>query len=441
MFHYRMVKLMRSQAGKIDRPLREEMLYSYNFLKSVPCFLHNVIDRMITKRKKLPVIIGFHHDHCTEGLQEIEGLLHSHRRCKVKNHFTKAACCSAEVTPGALEDMLSRCSTIRKVYLNREVNALLDTAVPSANANNVEINGTSLTGQGITTAVIDTGVYPHQDLSDRMVDFVDFVNNREEPYDDNGHGTHCAGDAAGNGAASGGQYSGPAPESNIIGVKVLDNRGSGTLESIMLGIDWCMEYNQQDMDYSIDIISMSLGSPAQRYEEEEDDPMVQMVNAAWDQGILVCVAAGNEGPEPQTIASPGVSEKILTVGALDDNNTGSRDDDEVAGFSSRGPTIYGKTKPDLLAPGVDIVSLRSPNSYVDRTQKSSRVGDYYFTMSGTSMATPICAGVAALLLQNKPDASPQQIKEQLLNGSDLWRDRDPNIYGSGYINARNSLPK
>jgi len=129
------------------------------------------------------------------------------------------------------------------------------------------------------------------------------------------------------------------------------------------------------------------------------------------------------------------------MGALDDRNTaGVRTDDTIASFSSRGPTIYGVQKPDIVAPGVNIISLRSPNSYIDRNQKSQRVGNEYFVMSGTSMATPICAGIIALMLEHNPGLTPLQVKQRLLNGADLWRDQDPNIYGAGYINAENSIP-
>ncbi|MED4567143.1 S8 family serine peptidase, partial [Bacillus atrophaeus] len=122
------------------------------------------------------------------------------------------------------------------------------------------------------------------------------------------------------------------------------------------------------------------------------------------------------------------------------NDTVSREDDIVASFSSRGPTVYGKEKPDILAPGVNIVSLRSPRSYIDKLQKSSRVGTQYFTMSGTSMATPICAGIAALILEHNPELTPDEVKELLKNGADKWSDNDPNIYGAGAVNAENSVP-
>ena len=256
---------------------------------------------------------------------------------------------------------------------------------------------------------------------------MDFINNRTTAYDDNGHGTHCAGDAA----SASIKYMGPAPKANLVGVKVLDKLGSGSLETVMQGVDWCIQYNINNTDKKIDIISMSLGAPPQ-----EDDPMVKIVEAAWTAGIVVCVAAGNDGPDNNTISSPGISKAVITVGALDDRDTdNTRNDDDVAGFSSRGPIDENEptkmTKPDILAPGVNIVSLRSPNSFLDKLQKSSRVENDYFTLSGTSMSTPICAGIVALIKENDPNLMPDEIKNVLMSGPDLWNDPEiypPNIY-------------
>jgi serine protease AprX len=440
MFGYSMIQTVRAHSHKLDKALREKVLNLYRPFKWTPCFLHHVFEGFIKKNNKMSVIIEFEKGCFEEGCSEVGQLLTSERRCGLRNKFSVVSCCSADITPSVLEGMLESCSHIKKVYLNRKVKALLDVAVPSANAKNVVRNGTTLTGEGVTIAVIDTGIYPHPDLSGRITTFIDFVNGRTGPYDDNGHGTHCAGDAAGDGAASSGKYAGPAPKADVIGVKVLDRMGSGSLETVMQGVEWCIKYNENNPENKIHIISLSLGAAAQPYSNENDDPMVQIVEAAWEKGIVVCVAAGNEGPDAKTIASPGVSDQVITVGALDDKDTpATKSDDEVASFSSRGPTIYGHTKPDVLAPGVNIVSLRSPNSYLDKLQKANRVDTDYFVLSGTSMATPICAGIAALILQNNPRLTPIEVKELLKNGTDLWKDRDPNIYGAGYINAENSI--
>jgi serine protease AprX len=441
MFSYSMIQVVRAQGHKMDKHLRAQVLNLYRPFKWTPCFLHKWFEGWIKKTKKLSIIIQFEKDCYEQGYMEVNKVISRHMKCKLSGTFSRVSCCSADVTPEVLQDLLSTCSHIRKIYLNREVKALLDVAVPSSQAKNVVRGATTLTGKGVTIAVIDTGVYPHKDLATRIVEFKDFINNRSEPYDDNGHGTHCAGDAAGNGASSSGKYAGSAPEANVIGVKVLNRQGSGSLETVMKGVEWCIQYNEVNLANKINIISMSLGSTAQQYEGENDDPMVLIVEKAWEAGIVVCVAAGNEGPEAQTIASPGISDKVITVGALDDRDTvETRNDDDVASFSSRGPTIYGVVKPDILAPGVDIISLRSPNSFLDKLQKSNRVDSSYFTLSGTSMATPICAGITALMLQHTPEITPEEVKNLLKSNAILLTNRDPNIYGAGYVNAEKSIP-
>ncbi|GGE43663.1 serine protease AprX [Pullulanibacillus camelliae] len=441
MFGYSMIQFVRSEAHRLDKPLREAIIHLYKPFKWTPCFLHQFFEASLKKYKKMTVVIEFKEGQHDQGCIEVNKTVQKHARNKIRKSFPRISCCTADVTPKGLENLLTNNDTIHKVYFNTEVHAMLDVAVNAAHAKNIKRNQTQLTGKGTTVAVVDTGIYPHEDLSGRIKDFVDLVNNKTTPYDDNGHGTHCAGDVASDGSASSGQYQGPAPEANLIGVKVLNKMGSGSLETIMQGIDWCITYNEEHADDPIDIISMSLGAPVQNYPNENADPMVKMVEKAWDAGIIVCVAAGNEGPDANTISSPGISDKIITVGALDDNNTVVRDDDIIASFSSRGPTPYGITKPDIVVPGVNIISLRSPNSYLDKTQKSSRIGTQYFSLSGTSMATPICAGIAALIKQQRPDASPDQVKEWIKNGADLWTDKAPNTYGAGYINAENSVPK
>lgn len=432
-----MVQMVRAHADKLERPLREQILNLYKPFKWTPCFLHNMFEGILKRSRKYSVIIEFQEGCYDTGCKEVDGVLNHHMRNKIKYHFPRVSCCSADITPSGLEEMLSSCNQIKRVYLNTEVKAFLNVAVPSANAKMVVRNGKKLTGEGVKIAIIDTGIYPHPDLSGRITDFIDFINNRPEAYDDNGHGTHCAGDAASASLI----YAGPAPRANLVGVKVLDKMGSGSLETVMQGVDWCIQYNENNPDNKIDIISMSLGSSAQNYRSEDEDPMVKVVEEAWASGIVVCVAAGNEGPEKSTIASPGISNKVITVGALDDRNTVERNDDDVASFSSRGPTIYGLEKPDILAPGVNIVSLRSPNSYLDKLQKSSRVENDYFTLSGTSMATPICAGVVALMKEANPRLTPDEVKGLLMSNADLWGERDSNIYGSGYINAEESISK
>lgn len=433
MFGYSMVQMVRTHAHKLERPLRDKILNMYKPFKWTPCFLHKWFEGFLKYSKKLSVIIEFEKGCFEAGCQQVDRITNSHMRNKIRHRFPMVSCCSADITPSGLEEALSSCQHIKKVYLNREVKALLDVAGPSANAVGIMRKGKQLTGKGVKIAIIDTGIHPHQDLAGRITDFADLINQRTEPYDDNGHGTHCAGCAA----SASEKYPGPAPEAELVGVKVLDKMGSGSLETVIQGVTWCMEYNLRNSSNPIDIISMSLGSTALN----QEDPMVNVVETAWKAGIVVCVAAGNEGPEARTIASPGISNEVITVGALDDRGTMGKSDDDVASFSSRGPTIHNVPKPDILAPGVNIISLRAPNSFLDKLQKGARVEGDYFSLSGTSMATPICAGIVALMKEADPGLTPKEVKNRLLTNADMWKGRDYNTYGAGYINANESIPE
>jgi serine protease AprX len=423
-------------AGQIDRELRGKLVSVYKPMRWIPCFLHRPIENVLKRFRAFPVIIEFHEGEKSyiEGLSEVKDCLASHKRCKFHHEHQTIGSCSARMSVQAIQHMLTHCKHVKRVHFDREVKALLNVATPSVRADVLQQNG--LTGRGITIAVIDTGVYPHPDLTarrNRIVAFRDFINNRTAPYDDNGHGTHCAGDAAGDGYSSNGQYRGPAPDANVVGVKVLDRGGSGSLSTIIAGIEWCINNRAR---YGINVLSMSLGAPASQ--PAASDPLVRVTEVAWNQGLVVCVAAGNEGPDPGTISSPGISPRVITVGAVNDLNSPSRTDDQIAPFSSRGPTIDGLVKPDLLCPGVNIISLRAPNSYLDTSYKSNRIGSSYFTESGTSMATPICAGIVAQLLQRNPALTPDQVKERLLNSTDSLG-LPANVQGHGYLNASKLL--
>ncbi|WP_188455979.1 S8 family peptidase [Virgibacillus oceani] len=422
MLGFSVIQLVRRMGNKLDKNVRRELVHFYHPFRSVPCFLHRPLEFVRKKVKRLPLIIEFEQDCFAHGMNDVKDM-----KRRNLHQYPSIGCCSAKLSVKKIEYLLDNCNHIKKVYYDRKVTALLDTATPSIKSDQLKQSG--LTGKDVTIAVIDTGIYPHIDLAGRITGFKDFVKNKTEPYDDNGHGTHCAGDAAGNGSASGGKYQGPASDANLVGVKVLNKMGSGSLSTVIAGVDWCIQ-NQSKLN--INVLSLSLGSEAQQ--SAKDDPVVRAVEEAWNRGIVVCVAAGNSGPSPSTIASPGISPKVITVGAANDNNTVTRSDDTVAEFSSRGPTIDGLTKPDLLTPGVNIISLRSPGSFLDKTNAGARIDSNYFSLSGTSMATPICAGVVAQLLQYQPNFSPEQVKEKLIDAcEDIGQ--PPNVQGNGYLNA------
>ncbi|MNB95087.1 Serine protease AprX [compost metagenome] len=295
---------------------------------------------------------------------------------------------------------------------------------------------TNLSGKGVTIAIIDSGIYPHPDLNlpnSRIIGFYDVFKQQEvQPFDDGGHGTHCAGCAAGNGYSSDGKYRGLAYQANLVGVRVFEGR-STTTTNISRGVQWCIDNKEK---YGIKIMSCSLGGMA--INPPETDPLCKILRVAQDQGITVVVAAGNEGSRPQTVGSPGVDPELITVGATNDNSTENSLDDVIANFSSRGPTKFGHQKPDIVAPGKGIISLRSKNSEYDNDYPQFRVGEWYCTMDGTSMATPIVAGLIALLYEAKPDATPQEIKVAVQNGAyDLFH--DVNSAGKGYSSLKGAL--
>ncbi len=314
---------------------------------------------------------------------------------------------------------LSTASEIDYISFDSGVYSLLDVALPSMDANFPHEKGYE--GKGVGVAVLDTGVAAHNDLikpQNRIVAFKDLVNGRKEPYDDNGHGSHVAGIIAGNGYSSDGKYKGVAPNANIVGIKCLDKNGGGSSSDIISGLSYVMEIRDQ---FNIKIINLSLGTPANI--NPEKDPIVRAVEKCVDEGLIVVTAAGNSGPGPRTILSPGVSRRVITVGAVDDKRTIDTSDDIIADFSSRGPTLEGIQKPDLVAPGVNINSL----SHIDLSNYSS--------LSGTSMATPLVSGSLALLYNKYGDLSPSQYKEKLTDACISLKDTKES-QGAGLLNLK-----
>ena len=284
------------------------------------------------------------------------------------------------------------------------------------------------TGKGQTIAVIDSGIYPHPDLKDKIVGWVDIRDGSLEPCDDHGHGTHVAGVAAGSGVASAGKHKGVAPDANVVGVRI------ASVSDAIKGIQWVIDHKEE---LNIGVINMSLGDFAAR--PYKDDPWAQAAERAMDAGIVVCVAAGNDGPSEFNINTPGIHPDVITVGALDDKGTLDKGDDTVADFSSRGPTqVDHLHKPDILAPGVNVYGPLAPGSNLD-SPEVPHDGQHYFAISGTSMATPMVAGLAAVLLSANPSLSHQEIKEIITRSADNYLPDEPNIQGAGVINAERAL--
>jgi len=420
---------IRSYAGKLDRHLRHEILACYRPPRLAPCLLGRFLIPW-RLRRRVPVIIQLRDacgvDDCFEiasRLSAVDG-----RHVNVLKVIRGVA---AEVSISGLPPLVEDERVSRVVY-DRPVRAFMDIAAPTVLAPALWESG--LTGEGVTVAVIDTGIYPHPDFTvpeNRIVAFRDFVGNRSQPYDDNGHGTHVAGTIAGNGHRSNGLYRGIAPNARLVGVKVLDSYGGGSLSTVIQGIDWCVENKDR---LGIRVINMSLGAPAQ--ESFHSDPLALAAYSAWQAGIVVCAAAGNDGPESRTIATPGVHPNVITVGASDCRGNTDRQDDTVAPFSSRGPTIDNIQKPDLVAPGVSITSTAARKSVLSLIQ--GRKLSEYITLSGTSMATPMVSGVVALMLQAEPTLDPDTVRERLLETADSLG-FGPNTQGRGLVNAERAV--
>ena len=307
------------------------------------------------------------------------------------------------------------------------------------NADQLWSQGT--TGRGVTVAVLDSGVAADPDLvqpANRILASVNFADQRLVS-DPGGHGTHLVGIVAGNGGRSDGQFVGVAPEANIVDVRVLSSTGSGRISSVVRGIEWVLAHQAT---YNIRVLNLSFGAPAST--SYRTDPMSAAVEIAWRRGLVVVVAAGNGGPARGTVASPGIDPYAITVGATDDQGTISPRDDTLAPFSSWG-SADSNAKPDLVAPGRRIVSLRVPGSALDRLFAdrvvTASTGATYIRMSGTSMATPVVSGAVALLLQRRPSLTPDQVKAILVASTQPYGQDtgvalpDPSADGSGLLDA------
>lgn len=311
---------------------------------------------------------------------------------------------------------------------------------------------TGYDGSGSVVAIIDTGIDGnHISLDDqdddnttddpKILAFYDPVNNPGKtngtevfPYDDHGHGSHCAGTTAGTGAPDPEQYSGMAPQAQLVGVKVLDGGGSGSFATVMAGMEWTVDKRH---DFNIRAASMSLGGPgAIEWTSSEEDSVNRMANEMVRSGIALFIAAGNSAVSAQ-IGTPGSAEDVITVGALDK-------DTSIAVYSSQGPTEEGRVKPNIAYVGSNVMSV------------AANSGDGYTSMSGTSMATPGAAGLAALMLQANPELSPFDVRNIMQEtatyrqchymaanepcAEDLIpKNRQNNVYGHGQVEALPSL--
>ena len=293
---------------------------------------------------------------------------------------------------------------------NAKVSSLIYRSKKFLNYNSLKEKIT--TNSNHSVVVIDTGVYPHIDFClgrNRIIKFVDLINDKQDMYDDNGHGTFVTGIICANSITK--NYDGMNKNVNIISIKALDRNGETSAIKILEAMQWVMDNKDK---YNIKIVCMSFGS----FLQEKNDPLVKGVEVLWNNGIVVVSAGGNSGPESETIMSPGGSKKIITVGSLDNIEIIPL---RVADFSSRGP-VFNYFKPDMVLPGVNIIS----NNIFSTNKK------FYTNLSGTSMSTPMVAGIASLLLDYNSNYTPDQIKYMLIN-SCVKITGDRNSEGFGYL--------
>lgn len=276
----------------------------------------------------------------------------------------------------------------------------------------------NIMGENIGVAVVDTGICMHKDFTEgknRIKSFHDLIHGRIEPYDDNGHGSHVSGIIGGNGFLSGGRYTGVAPKCDLIGIKVLDQKGDGNISDVLAGLQWIIDNKAK---YNIRVVNISVGTTT-KDNADENSLLVKGVNAVWDAGIVVVVAAGNNGPSPMSISTPGISRKVITVGSSDDRITVELFGNKTMDYSGRGPTASCVKKPDIVAPGSNIVSCGTMKNYqryrynVLNNPRNDYTNLMYAVKSGTSMATPIVTGAIALLLSAYPSLSNKEVKLRL----------------------------
>jgi serine protease AprX len=279
--------------------------------------------------------------------------------------------------------------------------------------------------------VLDTGVSPLPDLAGRLVHGPD-LSGEGTLVDSYGHGTVMAGLIAGNGADSasrtGGAFPGVAPAAHVVSVKVAGRNGVVDVSTILEAMHWISAYREQ---FGIRVLNLSWGVASTQ--SPSVDPINHAVQRLWSEGIVVVVAAGNSGSASGTITKPGDDPVVLTVGAYDDKGDLEPNNDSVPQWSSRGPTAAGLAKPDLVAPGRTVVSLRSPGSTIERNNPKALLAPSYIRGSGTSQAAAVTSGAAALLLANRPSLTPDQVKALLTSTTSPIPNTGRNTQGTGRL--------
>jgi serine protease AprX len=350
---------------------------------------------------------------------------------------------------------------VHSIHYDRPFTSTMTRVTTSSGARSVR-NLLGYTGAGVGVAVVDSGVTSwHDDLTyrggssavqtnggQRVAAFVDFVNGRATPYDDNGHGTHVGGIIAGNGYDSWGVRAGMAPDAHLVSLKVLDANGRGVISNAIAALDYVVANRQA---YNIRVVNLSIGASVT--ESYNTDPLTLAAKRVVDAGIVVVSAAGNAGKNRAGltqyggITAPGNAPWVLTVGAASHEGTLTRVDDTVASYSSRGPTaIDFGAKPDLVAHGTGIVSLSVPGSLFYTTKSDYLLRGIvdpgyrpYLSLTGTSMAAPVVAGAVALMVQANPNLTPNLVKAVLQYTAQEDPQYNALTQGAGFLNVKGAV--
>jgi serine protease AprX len=367
-----------------------------------------------------------------------------------------------ELPSGALRKLANN-PCVASIHWDRPSGGKLNRAAVAVGARAVQ-RELGFDGAGVGVAIIDSGITGwHDDLTyqgsnpnvkvvngQRVVQFVDFVNGRTAPYDDNGHGSHVAGIIAGNGYDTNGARAGIAPAADLVSLKVLDDHGGGYISNVIAALDWVVTNHSA---YNVRVVNLSVGAAVS--ESYNTDPLTLAAKRVVDAGVVVVTAAGNLGKNPVTgkvqyggITAPGNAPWVLTVGANSDQGTVTRRDDIMASYSSRGPTAHDyAAKPDVVAPGTGIVSLSVPGSTFYTTKAAyllngspSIPAGYkaYLSLSGTSMAAPMVTGTVALMMQANPKLTPNMVKAIVEYTAQDYR-YNALTQGAGFLNTKGAV--
>jgi len=351
---------------------------------------------------------------------------------------------SAEMTAEAAVE-LSRLEAVHWVSLDAKVASsgcsqcidtknLVNSYNSTIRADKVWNDSPYLQGQGVGVAVVDSGINPNGDLYtntgvNRQIANVRFnTDYNQNTSDGYGHGTHISSVIGGDGSDSNGKYIGVAPMVNVINVKVSNDDGSARASDVIKGLEWILNNKNA---YNIRVVNISFNSTVA--ESYHTSPLDAAVEILWFNKIVVVVSAGNQANG--ILYPPANDPFVITVGATDDKGTASMNDDVVTSFSAYGTTSDGFIKPDIVAPGKNIIArIVNMNMGIPNVHPANIISNAYFKMSGTSTSAPMVSGAVAILLQSEPNLNPDQVKYRLMSTANTtWNGYDSTEAGAGYL--------